>query len=137
MTLLFTIREPQALIILATNSMNAKNWMSSGKTHNLENAPHRREILDHLKKQNQRLFLVYVPSAENVADYATRHFGEQSFLQKQVRSDPQTSSFGSEESNRYVVESRRPHRRSGPSTRKETVREKYSTKIETQLVLLS
>ena len=80
-TLLFTIQEPRALINLAIVFLNAKNWISSGKAHNPENAPHRREILDHLMKHNQRLLLVYEPSAENVADYATRHFGEQSFLQ--------------------------------------------------------
>ena len=63
--------------------MNAKNWVQSGKAHNLEALRIVGEIFDHLKKHNQRLYLVYVPSAENVADYATRYFGEQTFLQKQ------------------------------------------------------
>ncbi len=68
-----SVTDPNALIILATDSMNAKNWVQSGKAQCREAYPILKAIFTHLKKYNQRIYVVYVPSAQNVADYATRH----------------------------------------------------------------
>ncbi len=69
---ILSITDNEALIILATDSMNAKNWVQSGKAHNSIALLILGEIFRHLRQYNQRLYVVYVPSAQNVADFATR-----------------------------------------------------------------
>lgn len=60
------------LVVLATDSMNAKRWIEAMKANNEQALVYLREIFLHMKKYNLRLYLVYVPSKQNAADHATR-----------------------------------------------------------------
>lgn len=61
-----------SLIIMATDSMNAKHWVESGKANNPEALRLLNLLFSHLRSFNLRLYLVYVPTGDNVADYSTR-----------------------------------------------------------------
>lgn len=67
-----TVTDPHTLIILATDSMNAKRWVEAAKAGNATARSYLRKLFAHMDKFNLRVYLVYVPSKKNAADYATR-----------------------------------------------------------------
>jgi hypothetical protein len=67
-----SVSEPNSLIVLATDSQNAKSWVETRKTSSSEARELLRHIFDHLRQHKQRIYLVYVRSENNVADYSTR-----------------------------------------------------------------
>jgi hypothetical protein len=67
-----SVKEPNTLICLATDSMNAKHWVESAKAENETARSLLKLLFEHMESRGIRLYLVYVPSADNVADHATR-----------------------------------------------------------------
>lgn len=61
-----------SLIIIATDSMVAKRWVEAGKAHNDIALELLNKIFFCLKETNNRLYLTYVPSVMNVADFTTK-----------------------------------------------------------------
>jgi hypothetical protein len=67
-----SVTEPNTLVCLATDSMNAKHWVESAKAENETARSLLKLLFGHMESRGIRLYLVYVPSADNVADHATR-----------------------------------------------------------------
>ena len=72
MMAILSVDRPHTLVILATDSMNAKRWVEAAKANNSVALDYLRKIFAHMDKLHLRVYLVYVPSKKNVADYATR-----------------------------------------------------------------
>jgi hypothetical protein len=67
-----TVTARNALVILATDSMNAKRWVEAAKADNPTALKYLFELFQHMKQYDIRVYLVYVPSKKNVADHSTR-----------------------------------------------------------------
>ncbi len=67
-----SVTNPHTLVILATDSLNAKAWVEAAKAECPLARALLRELFEHMESLGIRLYLVYVPSACNVADHKTR-----------------------------------------------------------------
>lgn len=60
------------LLVLATDSMTCKSWIERGCSPRDEANEMLQQILTTLENHNQRLYVIYVPTEENVADEPSR-----------------------------------------------------------------
>ncbi len=63
---------PLSLIVLGTDNLNAKAWIERRYAHNDAANEILQQLVPALLQANCRLYLTYVPTAENVADEPSR-----------------------------------------------------------------